>query len=652
MRLPPLAVLIPLLFGSAHASAQQSRPAEPGRLPTGVSLAPVGASLGLGSMPLSITLSPDGRRAVVVLSGWRGQGIQVVDVHRHAVVQTLLQPAAFLGAAFAPDGRTLYVSGGDRDVVYRYDWREGLARLRDSLDLTPEGPPRRHGVRYPAGLAPSPDGRFLYVAENLADSLAVVDVASGRVVDRLATERYPYDVRVTPQGAVYVSAWGGHTVSVFRPNGSGRIEAVGTIPAGRHPSALALDRDGTRLFVASGSTDRIAVVDTRRNEVVAQLADPAPAGPSEGSTPDALAVSVDGRRLFVAEADNNAVSVFDLEGDSLLGRVPVGWYPTAVAVAGDTLLVVNGKGLGSAPNPGLPQPGQRGNRAPNYTLGQIPGTLSWIADTEARGASLRGHSETVARLNNWDRTRTAPSYPPFEHVIYIIKENRTYDQVLGDLPEGDGDTSLVFFPRPISPNHHALAERFGTFDRFFVNAEVSADGHNWSMGAYASDYVEKTTPSNYGSGGRSYDYEGENRGWIPADQGAEDAAEPANGYLWNLAQRAGITFRNYGEFVAPGGMGEVEDLPPGYRGTKPYLDAHTNTDFPGFDLGIQDRTRVEVWLKEFHEYEVRGSLPALEVMHLPSDHTSGPPGPTWPTTTSRSAASSKRSRRAPSGPPP
>ncbi len=620
------ALLSAALVGGASAQ-QLQQSGEGGRLPTGVSLAPVGASVPLGSMPMALALSPDARYAIVSLNGWGTQGIQVVDLRRGAVVQTLEQPAAFLGLAFAPDGRTLYVSGGDRDLVYRYAWRDGRARLRDSLDVHVGPRPRRHGDRYPAGLATSPDGRFLYVAENLADSLAVVDLGTGTVVRRFGMERYPYGVAVTPEGVVYVSAWAGHTVSVFRPDGSGMVAPAGTIQVGRHPSALALGDDGARLFVASGSTDRITVVDTRGDSVLTVLADPGPSGPSEGSTPNALALSPDGRRLFVAEADNNAVAVF--EGDSLVGRIPVGWYPTALAWAGDTLLVVNGKGLGSAPNPGLPQPGLRGARAPNYTLGQLSGTLSFIPTAETRGAALDAHSADVARLNHWVRSTETPRYPPFEHVIYIIKENRTYDQVLGDLPEGDGDTSLVFFPRPTSPNHHALAERFGIFDRFFVNAEVSADGHNWSVGAYASDYIEKTTPLNYGEQGRSYDFEGMNRGWIPEDQDAEDAGEPANGYLWDLAERAGITFRNYGEFVAPGGMGEIEELPPGYRGTKPYLNAHTNHDFPGFDLDIQDSTRLRVWLDEFRQYVARGSLPALEIMHLPSDHTSGGAAGKW-----------------------
>ena len=219
--------------------------------------------------------------------------------------------------------------------------------------------------------------------------------------------------------------------------------------------------------------------------------------------------------------------------------------------------------------------------------------------------------------------RTKPSYPPFEHVIYIIKENRTYDQVFGDLPQGDGDTSLVFFGRDVSPNHHALAERFGLFDRFFVNAEASPDGHNWSMAAYTTDYLQKTVPSNYSGRGRPYDWEGTNRGRVPSDEGAEDVNEPARGYLWDLAQRAGISFRNYGEFVVPAGLRDAGDLPAGYRGNKLFLAAHTNPRFPGYDLGIPDQVRADVWIAELQEFAARGEMPKLEIVRLPNDHTAG-----------------------------
>ncbi len=609
-----------------------------GRLPTGNVLDPAGTSVQVGSLPLAMEIAPEGRHAVLLLNGWREQGLQVVDRFTGEITQTVLQEAAFLGLAFSPDGRTLYASGGNQDVVYRYDWADGRAALRDSLVLAVKAP-NRSGTRYPAQVAPSPDGRFLYVAENLADALAVVDVATGRVLARHATDRYPYGVAVAPDGTVYVSAWGDWTVSVFRFAEDGSATEAVKVEVGRHPSALLLNRDGSRLFVASGSTDRVIVLDTRVRRVVTELLDPPPEGPAEGSTPNALALSDDGRRLFVAEADNNAVAVFDLTPatggygtdvdaparDTLVGRIPVEWYPTALVVRADSILVANGKGRGTAPNPTFPQPlMRRAENEPTYTMGQLTGTLGTMALARAGTGELAPLSARVARANGWEgRTQRTADYPPIEHVLYIIKENRTYDQVLGDIASGDGDTALVFFPRAVSPNHHALAERFGLFDRFFVNAEASPDGHNWSMAAYTTDYLQKTVPSNYSSRGRTYDWEGTNRGRIPSEEGEEDASEPAMGYLWDLAEDAGISFRNYGEFVVPEYVDPDERMPTGYKGNKPFLEANTNREFPGYNLDIPDQRRADVWIAELEEFVRAGEMPRFQIVRLPNDHTAG-----------------------------
>ncbi|MFN2601191.1 MAG: SMP-30/gluconolactonase/LRE family protein [Gemmatimonadaceae bacterium] len=625
MRIRSLIAPLLIVVTACTASPGPSVPAntsELRRLPTGVHLDPAGRSVEVGSMPLAIALSPDGKSIVLSLNGWREQGIQVLDRGTGAVVQSLAQPAAFVGMTFSPDGKSLYASGGNEDVIYRYGWSNGRATAADTIELAKKAA-NRSGTRYPAGIGVSIDGKKLYVAENLADSVAVVDLASGKVTQRFATERYPYGVVVAKDGSVYVSAWGGSTVSFFQAGEGGTLREGGRILVGRHPSALALSDDGSRLFVASASTDRVAVVDTRGKRVITTLDDAAPAGPHEGSTPNALALSRDGRRLFVAEADNNAVAVFDLSADGagkLAGRIPVEWYPSAVAVAGDSLFVVNGKGKGTGPNPRGPQPNKQEPRTSRlYTLGQLAGTVTMMAAANASSSELASFSRRVASANRWDGSTTKPMYPPIQHVIYVIKENRTYDQILGDLKSGDGDTSLLFFPRPVSPNHHALAERFGVFDRFFVNAEVSPDGHNWSTAAYATDYLEKTVPSNYSGRGRSYDYEGTNRGAIPDD----DVAEPSNGYLWNLAQRAGITFRNYGEYVIPMDFLPDGSRPAGYRANKPFLNDHTNRDFPGFSLSILDQVRADIWIAELQQFDRDGKMPALEIVRLPNDHTSG-----------------------------
>ena len=612
-----------------EAAIAAQEPSGPRRLPTGRTLDPAGVSYDLGSMPLAMVLSPEKDRVVALLNGWREQGIQVVDRASGRVLQKIPLPAVFLGVAFSPDGRSLYVSGGNQDVIYRFDWRDRAAKLADSIVLAVK-PKEKDGTRYPAGIAISPDGRTLYAAENLGDSLAVVDLAERRVVQRLSTERYPYGVAVAPDGTVYASAWGGWTVSVFTSRANGMLGEGARVRIGRHPSALALNASGSRLFVASGSTDKIVVLDTKARNVVATLNDASPAGTGEGSTPNALAFSADGTRLFVAEADNNAVAVFDLAAgtagsssatgsDALIGRIPVGWYPSAVAVDGNDVIVINGKGRGTAPNPRHSQPDGRDlPHSPDYTLGQINGTLTMIPAANASVTDLNAFSQRVASANGWNSTAAVAKYPPFEHVIYIIKENRTYDQVFGDLPQADGDSSLAFFPRAISPNHHALAERFGIFDRFFVNAEVSPDGHNWSTAAYVSDYAEKTIPSNYSGRGRSYDYEGFNRDVRPED----DVAEPSMGYLWDLADRGGITYRNYGEFVnEPEDSARVKDS--AYVPTKLSLAAHTNRAYPGWSLEIPDQVRVEIWLKEFQDFVRAGKMPALEFVRLPNDHTAG-----------------------------
>jgi len=588
----------------------------------------------VGPLPLEAVLSPDSSRIMLLLNGWRLQGVQVVDPRTGSVLQTVEQPAAFVGLVFSTDGRTLYASGGNADVVYRYDWASWRLTLRDSLILRERPDPKSNGSSYPAGIATSRDGRFLYVAENLADSLAVLDLASGRVVQRLAAGRYPYAVKVGSDGTVFVSSWGTKEVMVFDGTRSDWLRPAAPIVVARHPSTLLLSHDASRLFATSASTDAISVIDTKARTVVATLADPTPANLGQGSAPIGMLLSPDGTRLYVTEGDNNAVAVFALSAtaagsgsaarDSLLGRVPVGWYPSAVLQVGDMLHVVDAKGRGSAPNPQLAQPGaasSRENRAANYTSAQINGTITRVPVSAFLPASLGALSARVARANNWDAPADRSGMPPITHVIYVIKENRTYDQLFADMPQGDGDTTLLFFPRAITPNHHALADRFGLYDRFFVNAEVSADGHNWSTAAYTTDYTQKTVPSNYSGRGRSYDYEGTNRGRVPMDDGDDDVAEPANGYLWDLAQRKGITFRNFGEFVAPDGDGK--DAPAWYRGLKPFLVANTSGEFPGYNLDIPDQRRADVWIWELGKFVGAGAMPQLQIVRLPNDHTHG-----------------------------
>ncbi len=637
LRLVQLAVALTVgaLTGCKNpASESIAAPQDAPRLPIGTRLDPAGPRSDVGALPLAAVLSPDSSHILLLLNGWRQQGVQVIDRKTGAVTQTLDQPAAFIGLTFAPDGRTVYASGGNTDVIYRYDWAAQTLTVRDSIIVRIRPNPRTNGSSYPAGLALSRDGSRLYVAENLADSLAVIDVTTGAVTQRLAAGRYPYGVVANRDGTVYVSSWGTDKVHVYTPDGSSLRERT-PITVARHPSTMLLNADGSRLFATSASSDAISVVDTRSNTVVSTLRDPTPANLGQGSAPIGLHLSGDGAQLYVTEGDNNAVALFALSAktagtgsgtrDTLLGRAPVGWYPSAVVQVGDTLHVIDAKGRGTAPNPRLAQPGRTGrpeDRAVSYTSGQIMGTITRLAVSQFEPSRLSALSGRVARANNWDAPAARGGMPPITHVIYVIKENRTYDQVFSDIPGGDGDTTLLFFPRNVSsPNHHALAERFGLFDRFFVNAEVSADGHGWSTQAYTTDYTQKTVPSNYSGRGRSYDYEGTNRGRVPMDDDEDDVAEPANGYLWDLAQRKGITFRNYGEFVTP--EGATGTAPEGYRGVKPFLLKNTSREFPGYYLDIQDQRRADVYLRELAGFVSKGQMPQLQIIRLPNDHTAG-----------------------------
>ncbi len=603
------ALLLAVFLGEADCHDFQLAP----RLPNGMTLAPAGPTYDVGNMPLSGVMSRDGK-LVLLLSGFREQGVQVFDPKSGKILQTLSQPAAFFGLVFSSDGKTLYASGGSEDVVYVYNWRNGMAEPAGKLVLAVPAEDGKKGLRSPAGIALSRNNRYLYVAENLSDTLAVVDLKTGMVVDRKPAGRYPYAVIAATDGAVYVSAWGDNIVTRFTTDRSGSklLQSRG-VTVTRHPSALLLNSKTSRLFVASASTDTIAIVDTKRLQLVRTLND-SPPSVQEGSTPNALMLSPDGNRLFVAEADNNAVAVFQLSAassgipnglkdDHLAGRIPVGWYPTAILQSSDGICVVNGKGRGTRGNPTAPQ-GEIYRKAPTeYALGQLNGTITRIS-TNMTDAQLKSHSLHVAELNNWNRTEEKPAYPPFKHVMYIIKENRTYDQVLGDLAKGDGDPSLVFFPRSVSPNHHALAERFGLFNRFFVNAEVSSQGHPWSTSAYVTDFTEKTVHSTY-----SDRREGE--------KSDDEVSDPATGYLWDLATRGNVTLRVYGEYA------ELSEDAKEYRSNKRGAAQFTSPMYPSYDLAIPDQKRADVWISEFNDFLKRGEMPALQIFHLPNDHTAG-----------------------------
>lgn len=606
--IPCVVLILSLLVATGSGYDVQLAP----RLPNGLFLDPAGRTFDVGNMPLSAISAPDGK-LILLLSGFREQGVQVVDPESGKVLQTVLQPAAFFGLSFTSDGKMLYASGANEDVVYAYSYQNGAVQLKNKLVLAPheEGKPGKH---IPAGIALSANGKYLYVAENVSDTFAVVDLRTGTVVDRKPAGHFPYAVVVGPDGSVYVSSWGGNVVLRYRMHSSGgKVRDSRSLAVPRHPSALLLNPRTSRLFVASASTDTIGIINTRKFQLIGTLKDPAP-GAQEGSTPNAFALSADGKKLFVAEADNNAVAVFQLSAaasgvnggpktNRLAGRIPVGWYPTSLVRIGNQLFVVNGKGRGTRANPGASQGKAYLNTPTEYTLGQLNGTITEIP-TEMTDPQLESLSAHIEELNNWKTAQDKAAYPPFTHVLYIIKENRTYDQVFGDVPQGDGDPSLVFFPQSASPNHRALAQRFGLFDRFFVNAEVSSQGHPWSTSAYVTDFREKTVHSTYSDRREE-------------EPGEDESSDPVTGYLWDLATRGKVTIRIYGEYS------EASEDKKTYHATKKGAALYTSPTYPAYDLSIQDQARVDAWLQEFHEFVSRMEMPALQVFHLPNDHTAG-----------------------------
>jgi len=547
-------------------------------LATGAQLDPLGRTIDAGNLPLTMTLTPEGDRVVLVCSGYRSPGVQVIDLAAGTVAQNIPLNSAFIGAAFSPDGRTLYVSGGGDDVVHVYSWADKQATFVRDVNLRIGD---KKGSSFPAGIATSNDGRFVYVAENVADDIAVIDAATFAIVTRIKTDHYPYAVAVAKNGDVFVSAWGANTVSLIRDNAE-----VKRIDVGRHPSALRLN--GDRLYVALASVDQIAIVDTKTMTLAGAITDSVK---REGTTPNAIAFSPDGSRMYVAEAGNNAVAIFDVATRKRLGRIPAGWYPTDVIATNDRLLILNSKGRGTAPNPQGPNPGTKHEE--HYTLALINGTVG-VVDLPIR--NLASLTQRVSKINHWKTAERKP-YPPFKHVIYIIKENRTYDQVFGDVKEGDGDPSLLFFPRESTPNHHALAERFGLFDRFFTSGEVSQQGHFWSTAAYVTDYTEKTTHQLY-----SHKRD---------DADEQDVDTPAEGFLWTRAAEKKLPVVVYGEMADP--------TPKGPKPTKASLAPYLSPDYSPFDMDVPDQKRVDVWLRDF----VTKPLPALQILHLPSDHTWG-----------------------------
>ncbi len=648
-----------------QVSAQQAKPAGasspertlPGQkatsllLPNGWTLTPEGTQIPVSDLPMNMELSRDGRWLLVTTNGNGEQEVDIIDVSSQQVAQKLSVKKSWLGLAFAPDGKRFFVSGGDDNEVLVFNFADGKATEAGKIILGSQeyhalSEKQRDEARkagrgefaFPSGIAASPDGQRLYVAENLTNKVAVVDLNTQQVITKISVGEYPYDCTISNDGKrVYVSNWGSRSIAVIDPANN---QVIGNIQVGDHPNDLELTRNGKTLYVANANSNTVSIVDTTQmKEVVAISTALHPKSPA-GSTPNAVALSPDEKTLFIANADNNNVAIVDVSNRSeskVKGFIPTGWYPASVRVSrdGKRIFVANGKGTASAANPRGPDPLK--GRTDEYIGTLLKGTISLInlpdktklAQLTRQTYANSPYTDELLKAARAPHTGTAipvrvGDSSPIKHVIYVIKENRTYDQILGDLKEGNGDANLCLFGEDVTPNQHALSREFVLLDNFYDDAEVSADGHNWSTAAYATDYVEKTWPTNYSRRGRTYDYEGSRK-----------ISRPTGGYIWDYCARAGVSYRSYGEFIgvkdvkAGGGSGnEVENESSAKARRENYtnedaLQSHFSPTFPSWDLNIPDNKRIDAWLAEFRAYEQNGQLPQFQIIRIGGDHTQG-----------------------------
>jgi DNA-binding beta-propeller fold protein YncE len=592
------------------------------RLADGRIITPPGRQIRVGDFPQSVSVTPDGRWALVSHSDYQHAGFSIVDLERGVRVQEVPLASGWLGIANYDAGRRIAVSVGLRNRIDLYDLAGGHATRIDSIVL---GPPWSAGGQYPqgrvvdygpgaiwpTGLSVAPAGTRAFVVSRLDSALYVVDLAARRVIHRTRLPGVPFTCRVSRRGdRVFVSLWDRGEILITDTTGV----AVGApIPVGPHPCEMVETPDGGRLFVAEAARNTVSVVDLAAGRVEETLGvSPDPAAPP-GSTPVALDLDPDGRRLVVAEADANLLAWFDVSERGharSLGFMSTGDYPTAVALvpARHVVLIANGKGAGSRPNSAAPPDTGSWCRYLIYDTGER-GTLSMAPIPDQ--TRLASATRSVMRDLRPSSPVTSPGGPiparpgdrtPIRHVFYVFKENRTYDSMLGDIPTGNGDPKLCLFGAGVTPNHHALARQFVLLDNTYCNADGSADGHNWGMAAYSNDYVTRSVGAS-----PIYDYEGGN-----------PLAYPEEGYLWDDCRRHGVTYRSYGEFVF-----NPDDPRDTVKAGIEGLVGHIAPHYRGFDLGYSDLDRYHAWLEEFDRYDRDGGLPQLEIIRLPNDHTEG-----------------------------
>ena len=568
-------------------------------LPNGWWLSPAGEQLRLGDFPMNAALSDDGRYLAVTHSGQSKAQVMLVDLKQKEVVQSIQLKDSWLGITFV--GSELFVSGGYGNCVYTFRLEQGSLVADDTVRFVEEDPKYQGAA---SGLDVF-DNRLAIVFRG-DSTLRSYDLAT-KQKDVIKLDGMPYTCKFLKDGSLLISMWSSKKIEVYQGK-----QLQYECATGDHPNEIITTKDERYAYVACANDNTVSVIDLDAKKTVASISTAIYPDAPEGSTTNSVALSPDGKVLLAANADNNSLSVISVERPERprpMGFIPVGWYPTKVLVLKNgTVLVLNGKGGRSMANPNH-----------EYIASLFPGSLSiFPLPTEKQ---LDTYTKQVFENTPYEQSdllklpfegenpvpKSVGEPSPIKHILYIIRENRTYDQVFGDMPEGNGDSSLCLFNEQVTPNAHKLAREFVLFDNFYVNSEVSADGHNWSTAAYATDYVEKTWPTQYGGRGGRYDFEG-----------SEPTGRPGAGYLWSLCGRHNVSFRMYGEFID---VGEPIGAPGKPR--DPSIENNFDPYYRGWDLEYSDVERYKSWEKEFSEFEQNGSLPSLCVMHLPNDHTAG-----------------------------
>jgi YVTN family beta-propeller protein len=622
-------------------------------LPNGWHLTPAGKHLITSDLPLNILPLKDGKHVLVATSGYNKHDLLLVDVSTSEpkTVSSATVRQSWYGLAVDKGEGKVWWSGGGFQQLHTFDLADGRltktsppepepkkdpARPRKKVAVDPEAKadpaPKKDPTPkpFPSGLALDEARGVLYSLSINTGELSVVALKDGGAMTVPVGGR-PYDVVVGPR-QVFVSDWAGRQVLVVDP---AELRVIHKIPVGEHPNQMALHKDG-RLFVACASSNAVTVIDTKRGHVVETISTALFPKAPEGSTPDALTLSPDGETLYVANADNNCIAVIDVETprkSAVKGFIPTGWYPTAVGVSpdGKSLLVGVGKGLGSKPNPfnkehALSDTEKEDGvaRLPFPYIGTtMHGALSVVPVPDEK--QFKEYTAQVYRNCPYsDDLLTAAPHPvktaiptkvgdpsPIRYVIYVIKENRTYDQVFGDLPQGNGDPKLCMFPRKVTPNHHKLAEEFVLLDNLYCNGQVSRDGHPWSTMAYNTDYMSRDWHLTYSR----------RKGVDDDDEGHLQNAP--SGYLWDACNRAGLTYRSYGEYGkrVSDGTGAVK-----MEGRVPGLVGHFS---PTYGLPkkrgekVRDTENADTFIAEYDEFAKKGTMPRFIVMSLGEDHTTG-----------------------------